>query len=386
MRVAWALLPDQLAQDVFVEVDASGRLVAVRPGRLTDGPLQPGVLVPGLVNAHLHLELSWVDAGGLPEQQGLVPWVDALLARIWQWTDDTTWQQAVHAGARSLVEAGTTLVSDVSNSGRTAEVLAEHGLGGVVQHEFYTLDHPAIAPMVERIDAYAPREVDRVTVRPAPHAPYSSDPRIVEAVVRWGARHAHAPPSTIHLAEDPEELRFLADRTGAWADQLDRLERDWAHWQAPGLGPVEWLASLGALGPDMLLVHGVLLTPAERQQVREAGAAVCLCPRSNLAITGQLPDVPGLLRDGVRLCLGTDSLASSPDLDVLGEVPVLARAFPDVPLATWLRLASEGGARALGHASGLEVGRAPGLVHLHATPKQLLEQAPERTVLAARED
>jgi cytosine/adenosine deaminase-related metal-dependent hydrolase len=77
---------------------------------------------------------------------------------------------------------------------------------------------------------------------------------------------------------------------------------------------------------------------------------VCLCPRSNLHIGGRLPDVPALLESGVRLCLGTDSLASSPTLDVLDEVQVLREAFPAVGDERWLRMATEGGAEALGRA------------------------------------
>ena len=383
LRIAQALLPEGLVEDVLLAWDQTGRLTEVRPGRSTDGPLQPGIALPGLVNAHLHLELSWVDPTGLPVRKGLVPWVDALLERFRRsWPDPGDWERHAVAAADSLVAAGTAAVSDVSNTGGTAPLLAAVGLQGVVQHEYFTLDAPAIPPMVAEIEAHPLTVHDGVCVRPAPHAPYSSDPALMRAVVDWSSRHAQAPPASIHLAEDEEELHFLRDRSGAWPVQLDRLERDWAHWLAPGTGPVAWLADLGALGPDMLLVHGVLLTAAERGQIREAGASVCLCPRSNLAIGGRLPDVPGLLADGVPLCLGTDSLASSPDLDVLGEVPVLAQAFPDVPLERWLQLATAGGAQALGlsHLGALRVGTRPGLIQLHGDP---LQSSPSRTLHAS---
>ena len=106
------------------------------------------------------------------------------------------------------------------------------------------------------------------------------------------------------------------------------------------------LASLGAFdGPaPPLLVHMVCAGAEDRRIAREAGATVVLCPRSNLHIGGRLADVPALLDDGVALALGTDSLASTPDLSLWGEMATLARHFPSVPAARWLEAATRGGA------------------------------------------
>jgi cytosine/adenosine deaminase-related metal-dependent hydrolase len=87
---------------------------------------------------------------------------------------------------------------------------------------------------------------------------------------------------------------------------------------------------------------------ADRRIAREAGATVVLCPRSNLHIGGRLADVPALLDDGVPIALGTDSLASTPDLSLWGEMATLAVHFPSVPAARWLEAATRGGAEAIG--------------------------------------
>ena len=118
--------------------------------------------------------------------------------------------------------------------------------------------------------------------------------------------------------------------------------------------------------PGVLLVHAVWLSEADRLAIRAADAPIVLCPRSNLHIGGRLADVPALLRLGVRLALGTDSLASSPSLDPLDEIPVLAAAFPEVDPGIWLAIATTGGADALGmpRHGRIAPGATPGLVLL----------------------
>jgi aminodeoxyfutalosine deaminase len=136
--------------------------------------------------------------------------------------------------------------------------------------------------------------------------------------------------------------------------------------RAPGKSPVDYLASLGAFdGPaPPLLVHMVCAGAEDRRIARQAGATVVLCPRSNLHIGGRLPDVPALLDDGVPLAVGTDSLASTPDLSLWGELATLARHFPSVPVARWLEAATRGGAQALGlgNHGTLATGQRPGLL------------------------
>ncbi|MCA9494754.1 MAG: amidohydrolase family protein, partial [Myxococcales bacterium] len=190
-------------------------------------------------------------------------------------------------------------------------------------------------------------------------------------------------PSTIHCAEDPNEEAFLHGE-GPVVAFLDRLGLDWRWSGHPRTTPVGWLERLGVLGPDLLVVHGVHLSDADRATLAARRAPLCLCPRSNLHIGGRLPDVSALLVSGVPLALGTDSLASCEDLDVLGEIPVLRRACPDVDPITWLQLATEGGADALGlpELGRIAVDTSPGLVLLHGVEGGRFDVAPERTRLS----
>jgi cytosine/adenosine deaminase-related metal-dependent hydrolase len=198
---------------------------------------------------------------------------------------------------------------------------------------------------------------------PAPHAPYSADPELLSRIFAAAARTGL--PTSIHVAEDPDELDLLREGKGRWPEILEAMGFDVAR-RVPHLEPVAYLQALGAFaGPaPPLLVHMVHASPDDRRRAREAGATAVLCPRSNLHIGGRLPDAPALLADGVALALGTDSLASSPDCSLFAEITTLREAYPDVPALTWLEAATAGGARTLRLAAcgALAVGRRPGLI------------------------
>jgi len=166
---------------------------------------------------------------------------------------------------------------------------------------------------------------------------------------------------SIHVEEDRAEAMFLVEGAGPLAELL--AERNVQPGGAPsGLRPVEHLDALGVLGPGTLLVHLTFAAPSTLALARARGAVAVLCPRSNRHISGKLPPFEAIRAAGLHVALGTDSLASSPSLDVLAEVQTLARAGAD---PAWLiGAATDGGAQALAmpHLGALVRGRRPGLV------------------------
>lgn len=390
----------EFVPDVVVEVDAMGTLNAVRSPRPGDPPPLDGVLIPGLINAHLHLELSHL-AGVVPGGHGLPLWVNTLMQRRGA-VDEGAALPAMVRAAADLRASGTVAVCDIANGDDSAAILARAGLQGVVQHELLGMDARGVAARIAAAlepDGELIAEQGHLLIRPSPHAAYSTAPAVIRAAVlgrgggdaersvtetdrtlRWASR----PPASIHCAEDPQEAAFLADGGGAWATLLDRMGLAWRWFQPPGVSPVAYLDQLGVLGPDLLLVHAVHLDPHDRAQIRDRGATVVLCPRSNLHIGGRLPDVAALRASQVPLALGTDSLASSPDLDVLGEVAVLVGE--GMPPEAALFAATGGGADALRlpHLGRIAVDKAPGLVLLAIDrPEQLGQGAPARQIVAS---
>lgn len=305
--------------------------------------LGEGILLPGLVNAHCHLELSWL-AGKVPLPSEFVPWVAALVEARAAETPAVVCAAAA-AAIRGLEESGTVAVGDVSNTLAHIDLLGASSLAVVVFYELLGWD-PELAPEVlrradRRLEAVGWRPSPSVEVRLAAHAPHSLAPALFRALRQRGGVAA------IHLAESPTEARFLRDGDEAWEAFLRKRAGPVA-FTPPGLSPVRYVADLGLLHPGIVAAHCVQVDTADRKTLARAGVHVALCPRSNLSLEVGIAPVPEMLADGVRLCLGTDSLASAPTLDLLDDAAALRRTFPALDAAAIVKMATAGGAEALG--------------------------------------
>lgn len=353
------------AHDTILAVGSRAELRAAHPGVREDRA--DGALLPGLVNAHTHLELSAL-AGQVPGGRGLVAWTSDLAPRVAGLTTETR-AAAAHAAALAMVAAGTAAIGDVANGLDAVPAIARAGLRGMVFHELVgsreARTGDALADAAAEFDRHVAAHgwPDEVAYVPAPHAPYSVGAPLLRRTFAEAARRRL--PTSVHVAEDPDEVALLRDGSGAWPVVLERLGVA-AGSRTPRMNPVAYLASLGAFeGPfPPLLVHMVHAGDEDRALAARHRATAVLCPRSNLHVGGALPDVPALLAAGVPLAVGTDSLASSPTACVWGELATLASAFPDVPRATWLQAATQGGAHALQLPAlgALSPGARPGLL------------------------
>jgi aminodeoxyfutalosine deaminase len=309
-----------------------------------------GVLVPGLVNAHTHLELSGLR-GQVPGGGGFVPWVEQLIgARAELRPDEDT--SAVQREVSELESLGTVAVGEVTNSLSAVTTLAQRGFAGCIFHEVFGVQLEAL----ERRVAELPRMVEKhvgvwptseLAYAPTPHTLYTTHAavarRLLEEARGRGTR------ASLHLAEHPAERRFLERGDGPiaeWYESRLKLPRD--TFICPHKSPVDFADEVGALAPHVVCVHLTDARPQELELVARRGASVVLCPRSNLYIETRLPPLLSLRQAGIVAALGTDSLASSPSLDVLAEARALADRFPTVPSCELLRMATWEGARALG--------------------------------------
>jgi cytosine/adenosine deaminase-related metal-dependent hydrolase len=334
-------------RDGAVAIDA-GRVLALGPrGTLEAGvadvrDLGPGVLLPGLVNAHCHLELSHL-AGRLSGATGFVDWVERLVTARDEDSIDTVRSSAA-AGIQELEDTGTVAVGDVSNALAHLDLLARAPLRARVFFELIGWD-PAMAGRVvdgarARLAALAPAQRAQVTL--AAHAPHSVSPALLAAMTAAGG------VSAIHLAESPHERRFLHGRDGEWSAFLARRGLGHVPFVPPHVSPVRYVDRFGVLRPGLLAAHAVQVDADDRALLAARGVAVVLCPRSNRALDVGLAPVPELREAGVRLCVGTDSLASVPSLDLWEDVLALHRAFPSLEPEWLLRTATLAGAQALG--------------------------------------
>jgi cytosine/adenosine deaminase-related metal-dependent hydrolase len=360
--------------DAAVVVDGADTIVAVGPRAEIRSvfPALPeeraqGALLPGLVNAHTHVELS-VLAGRLRGGEGLPSWAVQVGRETAAFSAEQRFDAARRA-ALAAVAAGTAAVGDVGNTLLAVPALASAGLAGVFFHELLgsreaaTGDALADAEREYREFVQASPWPARLARVPAPHALYSAGPDLLRRIFAAAAGTGH--PTSIHIAEGEDEIQLLREGSGRWAEFLALLQVP-AGSRTPHLGPLAYLESLDAFAGERppLLVHMVCASAEDIALAHKHRAPVVLCPRSNLHIGGRSPDVRAFLAAGLALALGSDSLGSSPDLSLWGEMAALASHFPDIAPEIWLRAATAGGAAALGLAplGALVPGKRPGII------------------------
>lgn len=317
-------------------------------GRPTEAHTDLGdtALLPGLVNAHTHLELSWMR-GLVPPAPAMPQWIAKLMAVRREQSPPEAEQARVAAEVLAAARAsGTAAFGDISNTLATARVLDEGGAAGVLFHELLGLaphDYEARA----RDGANAVQDAARGRIAPglAPHAPYSTAPELFQAIAREAA--ARRLPSSVHLGESPEEIEFLLSGTGPIAQMLKSLGVWRDDWKAAGCDPVEYLDRLGVLTPGLLVVHATQLKKPALAKLAERGCVIVSCPRSNRWVGAGDPPLDDFFASGATVALGTDSLASAGSLDMFDELAA-ARAISTVSNARLLEAATRGGAIALG--------------------------------------
>jgi 5-methylthioadenosine/S-adenosylhomocysteine deaminase len=273
--------------------------------------------------------------------------------------------RTAEAGARALLRSGTTSVGEVSTTGQSLTPLLCVGLRGVVYREILGLDPADASERLEkaRVDVRAMAATargSRLAIGLSPHSPYALSEALLSACGGL-VRHTGVSPA-LHAAESPAETEFLATGGGPIA---------WSLYPAVGCpappprrrmrSPIAYLAEVGALHWRPLLVHAVHVDEADCRTMAQHGARVVHCPRSNRRLSGGTSPVPLIRAHGIAVALGTDSLASAPDLDLWEEMrAALAAHAGRLDPAAVLEMATLGGARALGIADrvgSLEVGK-----------------------------
>jgi cytosine/adenosine deaminase-related metal-dependent hydrolase len=259
-----------------------------------------------------------------------------------------------------MISRGTVAVGDVANGTWVGPVIARSGLHAIVFYELYGLKSGQAEQSLEEAaqqletlgqDPDLNSACGRVQIALTPHAPHTTSAPLLKALS--GRSSACGDPLSIHVSESDAEVAFLRDGSGP-LNELFRA-RDFLddEWKAPGARPVGYLHRLGVLSPRTLAVHCVHLDRQDHSLLQAGGVTVVTCPRSNAKLgVGKAP-IPKLMGEGVPVALGTDSLASSPDLDLFAEMAALIEEHSGLSPAAALRMATLNGARALGMADRL---------------------------------
>ena len=338
--------------------------MAVRDGRILEvggpGPPPPGAIrdlgnvaiLPSLVNAHTHLELSWLR-GRVPPAATFVDWIKQLFVIRGgrrERPEDQKVTDAARQAAREMRECGTGAVGDISNSLAPVEAIRASGLRGIVFHELLGFNLPTGRSVVETRalrETAAQLGAPEVRVAVAPHAPYSVSPEMFRAI-REEVDRSPVPITTVHVGESASEVDFLRDGSGPWPGILEWVGSVRDGWSPPGMGPVQYLDSLNMLDSRTLVVHGVQLDPEALADLRRIGCTLVTCPRSNQWVGVGAPPIERFYASGVKVAIGTDSLASVDDLNLFSELKTMRWLAPRVSAQQLLESATRVGAEALG--------------------------------------
>ncbi|HKG93906.1 MAG TPA: amidohydrolase family protein [Gemmatimonadaceae bacterium] len=318
-----------------------------------DRELGEVVLMPGLVNAHTHLELTAMR--GFLEQLGFQPWIDRLTrARRAVLAEPDVLLDCARWGIVEGLRAGVTTYADTSDSSAPFHAMRELGVRGVMYQEVFGPDPAqcpgALAGLREKVERLRPSETALVRVGVSPHAPYSVSDTLFAATAHYAGDEGL--PLAVHVAESAEESEYVTAAGGPWA--RSHAARG-IHVAPRGRSSIAMLERTGVLRPNALLIHCVRADPADVAAIAAGGCGVAHCPASNAKLGHGVAPLVALLAAGVRVGIGSDSVASNNRMDILDEARLavlMQRARLGDPLAVpgalALELATLGGARALG--------------------------------------
>ncbi len=313
-------------------------------------------IIPGLVNAHSHLELTAMRGFLEDEELNFFAWLRKLTtARLERMTSDDLYVSAAW-GACEAARSGVTCFADASSSAvESMKALRDVGLRGIVFQESFGPDPRLAQENFEKLKATVARlreqETTLLTCGVSPHAPYSVCGSQLEMISRFALDENL--PLMMHAAETEMEVSLIRDGRGPFADGLRNRNIE---WQAPGVSPIQYLNDHGVLQTRPLLAHCVHVDETDIDKLKQTEARVAHCPKSNAKLGHGFAPLGKLLDHGIDLGLGSDSVASNNTCDLLEEARfalLISRSavtanVPRLNSDEMLRIATIGGARAVG--------------------------------------
>jgi len=338
-RAGWIIADkNTILKNAYIKIQ-NGYITEIGKGRTTPNSNEidygEGVILPGLVNAHTHLELTALK-DSVRTKNGFHAWVKELIEKRAN-LDPKTLKEGAASGIRDLLSSGCAVAGEISTLGITQDLFSESSLSGVWFQEILGNPRNAVLKCKKGTNQH---------VSLAGHAPHSTSPDTLKRLKALSLKEKL--PFSIHLSESEDERLFFEQGTGPWANFLTERGIDFSGWDIQGKTPVKYVNNLGLLDSQTLAVHVNYADEKDLRIISEKNVFVCLCLRSNARLHGRMPDVKELMKKKIKLCLGTDSLASVETLNVFDEMAYAAEIFPFIPPGEILEMATENGAAALG--------------------------------------
>ena len=360
---------DQPLRNGFVEYDdADGTILEVGEcdGRDVD-QFYEGALVPGFVNAHCHVELSHLHKK-FRKGTGMAGFIDQI-NELRDWAGREKKAELVQQWMDKMWNDGVSAMADISNDDSSFDVKASHKMYTRTFLEVFGSEpHMCEGVMADVKELHKTASSLGIDAAPTPHSCYTMSPQLLSASAAAGLENGYL---SYHSQESQEEEDLLMSGSGAMYE--NRIRNNMSTPPVTGESSLKYFIDrLAAVKPapydeHILLVHNVCL----KQDDIDAAKAImnnvfwAVCPLSNIFIHNALPPIPLMRDNGLAIAIGTDSLSSNDDLDMIGEIECLHRNFPEVPMGEIFRWATLTGAQFLSkdeELGSLTKGKKPGIV------------------------
>ena len=342
----------------------NGRIAALPPAA-ADVVRFPGcAIIPGFVNAHSHIELTILR--GYLDDLPFCDWIPRLTHAKYKVLSEADMLASARLGAIEMLRAGVTCLGEVMDLGTAWTAMREFGLQGIAYQEVFgpaeSQVEDAIAGLRRKLAGFRQDENATLRVGVSPHAPFTVSAKLYRAVDELA--RSEQLPLTTHIGESEDEGMFVRWGAGVFAD---RWSGRGIPVEPPGCSPVAYLAQLGLLRPETLLVHAVDLEDADLQILREGRPSLAHCPKSNAKLAHGIARLSDMRETGIAIGLGTDSVASNNVVDMFEEMRsavfqqrARTKRFDALDARTAFRMATLGGAECLGlsdQLGSLDVGK-----------------------------
>ena len=354
----------------FIEYDDNGIIAAVGQCE-ADEEIMPGAIVPGFVNAHCHVELSHLHKK-FRKGTGMAGFIDQI-NELRDWAGREVKQQLVQEWMDKMWNDGVSAMADISNDDSSFDVKKSHKMYTRTFLEVFGSEPEMCEGVMNDVTALKDvADEAGIDAAPTPHSCYTMSPQLLSASAAAGLESGYL---SYHSQESQEEEDLLISGSGAMYE--NRKRSGMSTPPVTGESSLKYfLDRLADVKPapydeNILLVHNVCLQQSDIDAVKQTmnNAYFAICPLSNIFIHNALPPIDLMRKNGLAIALGTDSLSSNDDLDVMKELVCLHENFPQVPMNELFTWASRNGARFLGKddvLGSIAAGKCPGIVHISA--------------------
>ncbi|HZW69763.1 MAG TPA: amidohydrolase family protein [Hanamia sp.] len=377
---------DKLAKGKILITDETGKFQDIVDEKNVSSDIEvfKGIICPGFINAHCHLELSHLK-DIIPEKTGLIDFVFEVVSK--RYFEDNQILHAIAVAEKEMIRNGIVAVGDICNYSNTLSQKIKLNL------RYYNfieisgwLPEIAEARFEKRMLSLKQFEMNNLSASIVPHAPYSVSDVLWQKIIPFFSGKT----ITIHNQESEEEDLFFEKGEGDFLRMFKKMNIDNSFYQPKKLRSLQTYFQYFSSATSLILVHNTFTTQADLDFIgskrnNKQLISFCLCPNANLYIEDALPPVDLFLRNNLNVVMGTDSLASNHQLNILEELKTISKNFPEIETETLLKWATINGARALQMESDLgsfEKGKTPGILLIeNADDKKITEESKVKRLL-----